>query len=311
MARDHEELLFHGQSDLDGAFDEKRQRGHERFELDVELAAEPAAEMRNLDAHAVLGPAEKPGDLDTDERRILRGRVQRQPTVRRIADGDERLHGRVHALLRLERVLENMIRRCKSRLDIAAAKLVVERDIRTRPALQMFEIGKGRRRLQFVVDEDTGGHGVRFVVDGGQFLVIGRDQARGLFGHLRIGREHDGDRLAGEADLAVGEDRLIVKSGPIIGMRDDRTHVVDRDHAIHAFNRFGPRRVDPRQAGMRHRTSADLAVEHVGQAQVMDVIGAPHHLLASLQASKGPADVVARRQHLHVRHRRASPPARV
>lgn len=67
----HEELLFHGERYLDRPAAQERQRRDQCFELDIELAAEAAAEMRNLDPHAVLGPAEQPRDFDADKGRPL------------------------------------------------------------------------------------------------------------------------------------------------------------------------------------------------------------------------------------------------
>ena len=48
MFGDHVELLFHRQRDLDRPAHQHRQRRHQRFELDIELAAEAAAEKRTL-----------------------------------------------------------------------------------------------------------------------------------------------------------------------------------------------------------------------------------------------------------------------
>ena len=71
------ELLLHGERNLDRPPHDHGERGHQRFELDVELAAEAAAEIGHLDADAVLGPAEQPGDLGAHEGRTLRGAVDR------------------------------------------------------------------------------------------------------------------------------------------------------------------------------------------------------------------------------------------
>ncbi len=69
MFGDHVKLLFHGQRDLDRTADEHGERGDEGFELDVQFAAEAAAEIGHLHPHAILRPAEQPRDLDAHERR--------------------------------------------------------------------------------------------------------------------------------------------------------------------------------------------------------------------------------------------------
>ena len=63
------ELLLHGERDLHWAAHQQRERSHQCLELDVELAAEAAAEIRHPHAHFVLRPAEQARDLDAHERR--------------------------------------------------------------------------------------------------------------------------------------------------------------------------------------------------------------------------------------------------
>src|SRR5262249_36524354 len=69
------ELLVHGERDLHRPAHEERQRRDQRLELDIELAAEAAAEIGHLYPHLVLGPAKEPRNLDANERRRLRCRM--------------------------------------------------------------------------------------------------------------------------------------------------------------------------------------------------------------------------------------------
>ena len=57
----------------------------------------------------------------------------RQRVVAGVGDGDDRLERRVHDLLRLEHVLEHMIGGRHGTADIAAAELIVERDVGVQP----------------------------------------------------------------------------------------------------------------------------------------------------------------------------------
>jgi hypothetical protein len=80
------ELLFHRERNLHRPARDQRKRRHQRLELDVELGAETAAEIRHLDAHLVLGPAEQARDLDSHERRPLRGGVDGDAVLARLGD---------------------------------------------------------------------------------------------------------------------------------------------------------------------------------------------------------------------------------
>ena len=80
------EHLLHGERDLHGSARDHGKRERQRLELDVELRAVAAAEIRHLDAHAVLRPAEQPGDLDAHERRALAAAVERDASVLVVRD---------------------------------------------------------------------------------------------------------------------------------------------------------------------------------------------------------------------------------
>ncbi len=67
MLGDHVKLFFHGQRDLYRPADDERQYRDQSFELDIDLGAETAAEIRHLHPHAVLRPAEQPRDLGAHE----------------------------------------------------------------------------------------------------------------------------------------------------------------------------------------------------------------------------------------------------
>ena len=99
MLGDGVELLVHRQGDAHRLADEQRADGHQRFELDVQLRAEPAAEVRRADAHAIFGPPEQAADLGADERGTLRCGVNGQ-AVRAVQFGQRhhRLERRVDHL---------------------------------------------------------------------------------------------------------------------------------------------------------------------------------------------------------------------
>jgi hypothetical protein len=108
---------------------QQRQRRHQRLELDVGLAAEPATEQRHLHPHPVLRPAEQPGDLQPHEGRHLAGGVQGDAAVAGLTHGHERLQRHMQGGGAAEAMLEDPIRRPEPRLGVAPAQLEIERHI--------------------------------------------------------------------------------------------------------------------------------------------------------------------------------------
>ena len=99
--------------------------------------------------------------------------------------------------------------------------MIIERDIGAAAALEMLQVGEGAGRLEHVVDQDIGLHGLDFVIDRRQFLVFGGDQLHRLFGDMRIAGQHHRDRLADMAHFVERQDRLIVKGRAVVGFRDE------------------------------------------------------------------------------------------
>ena len=130
------ELLLHGERDLHRPPHQERERRHQGFELDVELGPEAAAQIRHLDPHPVLRPAQQPRDLDAHEGRRLRGGVDGEPAVvdaaARLGDRHERLERQVQHLLGAEGVLEHVIGLREAGLDVAAPQMEIERHIGVR-----------------------------------------------------------------------------------------------------------------------------------------------------------------------------------
>ena len=119
----------------------------------------------------------------------------------------------------------------RSLVDVTAAELGVEREVGVLLALEVFEVGEAAGRLEFVVDVGFRRHRFDFVVDRLHFLVFGDDGVGGSFGNMRIGGEHDRDRLADKADLVHRQDRLIVERRAVIGIGDDFNDILRGDDA--------------------------------------------------------------------------------
>ena len=113
--------------------------------------------------------------------------------------------------------------------------------------------------LSSVVHQDPVLGRLDLVEDRRQLLVFGDDELRRLLGDMRIGGEHDRDRLADIVHLADGEDRLVVEGRAVIGLRDDLADVLGGDHAVDAGHLLGGADVDRLDAAVGDRAAEDLA----------------------------------------------------
>ncbi len=198
----------------------------------------------------------------------------------------------MQALLRLEGVLEHMRGARHRSRDIAAAQVIIERDIGAATALEMFQIGESTRRPQHVMDQNVRLHGCDFVKHRRQLFILGRYQLRGLFGDMRITCQYGGDRLADKANFVEGKYRLIVKRRPVIGLRNERLYVFPGEDAIdarHGASCFG---IDAANAPVRDGCARELAVQHAGQAQIMRVVGAPGDLGMNFEPRDVASDLI-------------------
>jgi hypothetical protein len=187
-------------------------------------------------------------------------------------------------------MLEDMIRLVERTLDVAAAQAVVQRDVGVALALQVLEIGERSGRLEDIVHDRLRGHRLDLVVHRGQRLVLDIDQRSRFFRDVRIGRQHQRDRLAGVAHLAEREYGLIVERRPVVRVGNDGADVLARDDAVHALDGLCRRDVDALDAPVRDRAAEDLPVQHPRQLQVMHVLGPPGHLRLAFEAGNGTAD---------------------
>ena len=291
MLGDGEELLLHAERDLHRPLHEQREHRDQRFQLDVELRAESAAQERHAHAHAVLGPAQEPRDLDPHERRALRRGVDGERVLGALGHRHQRLERRMHHLLRAEAMLEYALGALHGARRIAAPQPEVERDVGILHALQVLEIGKGAGGLQRLVHDRLRAHRLHLVVDGRQLVVFGGDEVHRFFRHVRVGREHHCHRLANVAHLVQRKHGLIVERRSVVRIRHHGLYFRRGDNAVHAGH--GPRgsRVDAPDAPVRNARAEDLGVEHAGQAQVVHVLRAAGNLEPRLEPRHRAADL--------------------
>ncbi len=227
-----------------------------------------------------------------------------------------RLERRVHDLLGAEGVLEHLRGRGKGAFRIAAPQMEVERDIGRAPSGQMLQVGEGAGRSERIVDMHRRARRLDLVIDGRQRVIFGGDRAAPLLRRLRRLGEDDGNRLADMPHLALGEDRLVVKGRAVIGIGDDGADFGGGDDSEDAPRRPRRRRIDRADAGVRHGAPEDLAVQHAGQAQIVDIFGGAGDLGARLQPRHRASDLAGgRRAHpatsaARISARRTTTPAR-
>ena len=99
----------------------------------------------------------------------------------------ERLERQVQHLLRPELVLELVLGGGEGLVEVAAAQLVVEREVGVLGVLEVLEVGEGAGRLELVVHVDLRGQRLDLVEDRRQLLVFGGDELHRLLGDVRIG----------------------------------------------------------------------------------------------------------------------------
>ena len=247
-----------------------RDAGHDRAGdradvagIDRDLVAEAAADVLALDPDHVLG---EPGDVRVDGpvgvRRLV-AVVDVELARLRVEVGDHaaRLErGRVAAgiddVARHDRVGlgERAVRRLlvaglpgRAREVVALAGLVVA--------------DQRRVRVQRLAGVD----------DRRQRLVLDVDQLQRVVRRVLVGRDHERDLLALEADLVAREDGLRVVGDRRHPGEPERLEILRRDHGGDVRVRERPRGVDRDDARVRVRAAQHRPVHHPRQPDVVEV----------------------------------------
>ena len=277
-----------------GVFDrlaeQDRQRRHrDLVAIDVQLDAEPAADVRRDHPHRALGQAEQAGQRVLLLPGRLMGAVDRQPPLAgvEIGDDDARLQ-RNPGLAREGEAAGNDVRGPgEDGVDVAGAALGRETEIAAEPGMD--------ERRAVLERPALGGDGrQRFVVHPHRFGgVLGLGAAGGDDRGHRLalpGRAVDGDRVLRRRD----QPRQV--GGRALPRRADFRDLGPGDHA--RPRRL--RRLDAEDARMGVRAAHEDGVAEPGEAQVVGVAAAPRGEAPRRAARQGAADRV-------VSHRSGSP----
>ncbi len=218
--------------------------------------------------------------------------MDRQYAVARFGDGNKWLKWQMQALLRLERVFDNLVRLGEACFRVTAFEMIIERDVGVGFALKMLEIGKCPGRFEHLVHDNIGLQRLDFVIHRRQLFILGGNQLHRLVGDMRIARQDGGDRLTDVAHFVDGEDRLIVECRAVVRLRDQFLNVLPGDDAINT--RQCARRFDVNASypAMGHGRTENFGIHHAGQLQMMRVVGPPGNLGAHFQPRNRLADLV-------------------
>ena len=157
----------------------------------------------------------------------------------------------------------------------------------------MLEIGEGAGGLQLVVHQRLVLGRLDLVEHRRQFLIFGDDELHRLVGDMRIGGQHDRDRLADIMHLVERQDRLVVERRAVIGIGDDRLDVLAGIDAEHAGQGTCRAHVDRLDAPVRHRAAEDLAGQHAGHAHDVGIFGAAADFGARFEPRQRAPDLLA------------------
>ena len=106
----------------------------------------------------------------------------------------------------------------------------------------------------------------------GSFLVVDVDRFRPVGGDVAVVGDDEGDLLVLEEHLLVGEHGLHVAGERRHVVEAERLQVGGGEHGEHAGERLAPCCVDRLDPGVGVGRADEVAVEHAGQLQVVDVV---------------------------------------
>ena len=105
-----------------------------------------------------------------------------------------------------------------------------------------------------------------------QRLVFDLDEVGGVGRDIAVGRDDEGDLLILEQDLAVGQHHLHVARQRRHPGEIDGLQVLGGQHRDDAGQRLGLRRIDLDDPRMAMARAMEVAVQHAGQLDVVDVV---------------------------------------
>jgi hypothetical protein len=114
-------------------------------------------------------------------------------------------------------------------------------------------------------------HRLEGIVDRRQRLVLDLDQLGGVGRDIAVLGDDEGDLLVLVQHLAGGEHHLDVAREGRHPVELDRLQILGRQHGDHAGHGLGLAGVDALDAGMAVGAAGEVAEQHAGQLEVVDI----------------------------------------
>ena len=174
-----------------------------------------------------------------------------------------------------KRLFEDVVRFLESPLQIAAPYVRAESDVGAGYSLEVFKVRERRCGFERVVDDRRAGLCCGDLIEHRiERLIFDRDQIGRFLRHMWIGCQGHSDRLTGIAHFFERKDRLVVKRRAVVRIWNEAADVLCRDDGVNAFQLERSRRIDLEDLAVWNGTSSDLAVEHSGQCEIVNVFRA-------------------------------------
>ncbi len=252
--------------------DDRGDDGADVARIGADLVAEAAADVGRDDVDLVLGDLGDQRAHGADDVRRLEGPPQGQLALDLVERGD--------ALAGLERAgVDARIRDHLADGDVGLVEGGVGFRLAARLPVEHVVIVLARpvRAFGLVLDvlADAGGtlvHRMHRIDHAGQPLVFDLDRVGAVGGGVAAVRDDEGDLLVLEQHLAVGQHHLHVAGQRRHPGEVDALELFGGEHGEYAGDFQRLRRVDLLDAGMSVRRAVEIAIEHAGQFQVVDVV---------------------------------------
>ncbi len=235
------------------------------------LLAEAPADVALAHPDPVVRQTGHPGRCRPNLVHPLAGAPDAQLAFVRIPPGDDPvgLHRDLGLAVLVEGGTDHVRRRRQRLLQLGVVEALLLHHV-GRP-LRMDEVGAFLRRLLGVED-------------GREHLVLHLDELARVLRQVAVVGDHQGDRLAGEADVAVGQrtqggDGRLQEHGGGKRAVDQRAQIIGGEHRTYARRLPGGRSIQPGDPGAGHVAAHE---GHVAQARHGDIVHV--HAVAGEQA---------------------------
>ena len=214
MARERPRALLQRERQANGPAHLRGERGGQRLDLGVALAAERAPDERHHDLHRGEWQIEDLGQIFPHRERMLGARPHGDAVAVHAGDGAVGLEGVMRQRGIVIRALDDEVGLGERAREIAALELVVLADVGSRNGAEPAEIAEVTGALDLRMEQRSRGSKRLLGVRRRRQLFVAHVNEPQRCGRLGFGLgDHRDHGLARVADHLVGEDRLVAVGG--------------------------------------------------------------------------------------------------